>query len=447
MWRAEPDRNAALLVALSAALVAATCSRESHLEPIRPARPARPALTTHGTPAGADGPTLGVSSAPARTLPPLLAAGTLPASAGLPRLLAGLAGLQASTRSEHVRVLWLGDSHTAADYMTGAFRRRLGERYGVGGPGLVRLGVGAYRHAGVRLVREGRFRVEPTPPSSRSPEADAALGFMGMRSIPVDARARIEARIDARFVSDPVRYEVLFDLPTGAHFRVRLGKQSTLVSSKTAVRRVPNSPLLRLRFEAPASDGLEIDRIVGTPRFYGVIAEGANPGVVVDTSGIDGARFATALAWNADVLAAEVGARRPDLFVLAYGTNEAFDARRVDAYANEVSELVSRLRRGAPDADCLILGPPDSALPDYSSLPRVVEIEAVLARTAAKLGCASYSLRESMGGTGSFLRWLKEAPPLARGDRIHFTPLGYERMGETLADHVMAGMGAKQSTK
>ena len=129
--------------------------------------------------------------------------------------------------------------------------------------------------------------------------------------------------------------------------------------------------------------------------------------------------------------------------MLAYGTNEAFDARRVDAYANEVSELVSRLRRGAPDADCLILGPPDSAAPDYSSLPRVAEIEAVLARTAAKLGCASYSLRESMGGTGSFLRWLKETPPLARGDRF-ISPARYERMGEMLADNVMAGMGAKR---
>jgi lysophospholipase L1-like esterase len=358
----------------------------------------------------------------------------------LPRFLAGLAGLQAKTRSEHVRVLWLGDSHTAADYMTGAFRRRLAAQYGGGGPGLLRLGVGAYRHAGVKLVREGRWRVEPTPPSSRSAEGDAALGFTGMRSVPADARARVEARIDPRFVADPVRYQLLFDLPSGSSFRVRLGKQSTLVNSKTDFERIVNSPLLRLHFEAAASDGLEIDRIAGAPRFYGVIAEGKTPGVVVDTSGIDGARFATALAWNADVLAAEVGARRPDLFVLAYGTNEAFDARRVDAYATEVSELVTRLRRGAPDADCLILGPPDAAALDYTSLPRVAEIEAVLARTAAKLGCASYSLRESMGGTGSFVRWLRETPPLARGDRIHFTPLGYERMGEALADSVIASM-------
>lgn len=435
MWRAEPDRSAALFVALSAALVAGTCSRESHLQPLRPARPA---AAGSAIPAASNGPSLGLSSAPAPALPPLLAAGSAPAAGHLSRFQAGLAALEAKTRTDHVRVLWLGDSHTAADYMTGAFRRRLSASFGVGGPGLVRLGVGAYRHTGVKLVREGRWRVEPTPPSSRSTEGDTALGFAGMRSIPADARARVEARIDARFVSDPVRYELLFDLPPGANFRVRLGKQSTLVNGKTAFEKVANSPLLRLHFEAPASDGLEIDRINGAPRFYGVIAEGTTPGVVVDTSGIDGARFATALAWNADVLAAEVGARRPDLFVLAYGTNEAFDARRVDAYANEVSELVTRLRRGAVDADCLILGPPDAAAPDYTSLPRVAEIEAVLARTAAKIGCASYSLRESMGGTGSFVRWLKETPPLARGDRIHFTPLGYERMGETLADGLIA---------
>jgi lysophospholipase L1-like esterase len=437
MWRAEPDRNAALLLALSAALVAGTCSRESHLEPIRGPRAA---LAASAVPASSHGPSLGLTPPAPPSLPPLLAAGSLPPAGRLPRFLAALAGLQGKTRSEHVRVLWLGDSHTAADYMTGAFRRRLAAAYGVGGPGLLRLGIGAYRHTGVKLVREGRWRVEPTPPSSRAAEGDTALGFTGMRSVPADTRARVEARIDPRFVSEPVRYQLLFDLPSGSSFRVRLGKQNTLVSGKTEFERIPNSPLLRLNFEAAASDGLEIDRIVGTPRFHGVIAEGTTPGVVVDTSGIDGARFATALAWNADVLAAEVGARRPDLFVLAYGTNEAFDARRVDAYATEVSELVTRLRRGAPNADCLILGPPDAAAPDYTSLPRVAEIEAVLARTAAKLGCASYSLRESMGGTGSFVRWLRETPPLARGDRIHFTPLGYERMGEALADSVIASM-------
>jgi lysophospholipase L1-like esterase len=437
MWRAEPDRNAALLIALSAALVAGTCSRESHLEPIR-----RSSTTLAGSalPTSSHAPSLGLTPAVPPALPPLLAAGSLPPAGRLPRFLAGLAGLRSKTRSQHVRVLWLGDSHTAADYMTGAFRRRLAAEYGVGGPGLLRLGVGAYRHTGVKLVREGRWRVEPTPPSSRSADGDTAFGFVGMRSVPADTRARVEARIDPRFVSEPVRYQLLFDLPSGSSFRVRLGKQSTPVSSKTDFERIVNSPLLRLHFEAAASDGLEIDRIAGAPRFYGVIAEGTTPGVVVDTSGIDGARFATALAWNADVLAAEVGARRPDLFVLAYGTNEAFDARRVDAYATEVSELVTRLRRGAPDADCLILGPPDAAAPDYTSLPRVAEIEVVLARTAAKLGCASYSLRESMGGTGSFVRWLRETPPLARGDRIHFTPLGYERMGEALADSMIASM-------
>jgi len=440
MWRAEPDRNAAFFVALSAALVAGTCSRESHLEPIRPARPA---FAASALPVAANAPSLGITSATPPALPPLLEAGALPSGGLLPRFQAALGALDAKTRRDHVRVLWLGDSHTAADYMTGAFRRRLAERFGVGGPGLVRLGVGAYRHSGVKLVREGRWRVEPTPPSSRSTEGDTALGFEGMRSIPADARARVEAHIDSRFVSDPVHYELLFDLPASASFRVTLGKQSTLVNAKSAFERVNGSPLLRLRFEAPASAGLEIDRITGAPRFYGMIAEGTAPGVVVDTSGIDGARFGTALAWNPDVLAGELAARRPDLIVLAYGTNEAFDNRRVDAYATEVTELVTRLRRGAPDADCLILGPPDAGAPDYSSLPRVAEIEAVLSRTAVKLGAAFYSLRESMGGTGSFVRWLKETPPLARGDRIHFTPLGYERLGETLADSLIAAYSKK----
>jgi lysophospholipase L1-like esterase len=343
-----------------------------------------------------------------------------------------------------VRVLWLGDSHTAADFLTGALRRKLSLRFGPGGPGFVRLGTSPYRHEGVKVVREGRWRLEPEPPSSRSSEGDTAFGIAGLRAIPTDTRARIEARLDARTVKGTVHYQVLFDLPRGASFKLAVGQNRHLIDERTPIARVPGSPIGRLRLEGPASDGLEISSVSGAPRFYGMLAEGNDPGVVLDTSGIDGARVATALAWNADVLAAEVRARPPELFAVAYGTNEAFDNRRAEVIGVELGNLVERLRRGAPNADCLVVGPPDAAAPDLSSLPRVVEIDDALARASARLGCGFFSLRRAMGGDGGFAHWMRATPPLARGDRIHLTPAGYEQLGEALAG---ALIGAYESRR
>jgi lysophospholipase L1-like esterase len=103
----------------------------------------------------------------------------------------------------------------------------------------------------------------------------------------------------------------------------------------------------------------------------------------------------------------------------------------------ELEELVSRLRKGAGAADCLVVGPPDAALPDFNSHPRVAEIEAALQAAADRIGCAFFSLRRGMGGEGGFARYLKESPQLARSDRIHLTPAGYAKLGEMLGDELL----------
>jgi lysophospholipase L1-like esterase len=437
MSRVEPARWGSLLIAAGALLIAATCSRESRVEPATPAGRAP-------TP---------VAPTAAKALPAPSASAGEPAPAAAPASRDSLAfehfgralsGLEAKTRTDHVRVLWLGDSHTAADFLTGALRRKLSLRFGPGGPGFTRLGASPYRHEGVKLVREGRWRIEPEPPSSRSGEGDTAFGIAGLRAIPLDARARVEAEVDARVVKGSVRYELLFDLPRGASFKLAVGATRRLVDGRTKVERVQGSPIARLRLEGPASAALEISSVSGSPRFYGAFVEGSEPGLVLDTSGIDGARVATALAWNPEVLAAEVRARQPELFVVAYGTNEAFDNRRTEVIGTELATLVERLRRGAPTADCLVVGPPDAAAPDLSSLPRVVEIEDALGRAAARLGCGFFSLRAAMSGDGGFARWMRESPPLARGDRIHLTPAGYEQLGDALAAALIGAYEARK---
>lgn len=262
------------------------------------------------------------------------------------------------------------------------------------------------------------------------------FGLGGMRVLP-EVGARTTLEVDPSTLVGRARFELWFRLVPGASLRIDLGKQALAVDHSTPVERVSGSPIARLRLEGSPGEQLSITATSGAPELYGVVAEGSEPGVVLDTSGIDGARLATPLAWAEEPFVAELSARAPALYAVAYGTNEAFDALRVDRYADQLKSLIGRLRRGAPQADCLVIGPPDAAARGGGSEPRVAEIGRVLQRTAAEIGCAYLSAFELMGGEGSFERFMRETPRLARPDRIHLTPKGYEKLGEATARELL----------
>ena len=437
MSRADRETHVSLALALVAAVVAVTCHRGTRLDV--------PEATAGPDPRGTASPSARarVPEGAKASLPLALPSSTAPARPAGPlalgRLNAAFAALESKGRTQHVRILWYGDSHTAADYLTGALRRRLEARFGSGGPGFLRVGTSPYRHDGVRVIRDGKWKIFPDPPARRTPEGDGIFGLGGLLAQPSTKEARVEIRVDPKRVRGAVRYELVYQAKPGASFRLSIGKKVETVDAKTAAEKVSETGFARLVREGAAGETVEIALATGELRFAGLVAEGSEPGVVIDTIGIDGARVATPLAWNADALASDVGARLPDLAVIAFGTNEAFDARNAEAIARELGELVGRIRRGAPNVDCLIVGPPDAAQPDLTSLPRVAEIDAAERRAAQTYGCGYFSLLQAMGGPNGFAQWMRETPPLARADRIHLTPQGYERLGDAIANVLVEG--------
>lgn len=437
------DREAAVSfgAALVAAVVAVTCHRGSRLDvPVAAAGP-------DGRRAPSAQP---VKRAPAPSAAPVPLSSSLlavkaPGALGLGRFDAALAGLESKARSEHVRITWYGDSHTAADYLTGAVRRRLEARFGSGGPGFIRVGTSPYRHDGVRVLRDGKWKILPEPPARRTLEGDGIFGYGGLLAQPVNKEARVEIRVDPKRIRGKVQYGLVYQSQKGASFRLGIGKNVETVDQRTPAEKVSESGLMRLRREGAPGESLEIGLATGELRFAGLVAEGSEAGVVLDTIGIDGARVATALAWNAEAFASDIASRRPELAVFAFGTNEVFDARSADAIIGELGDLVGRVRRGAPNADCLIVGPPDAAAPDLTSLPRVVEMDAAERRAAETHGCGYFSLFAAMGGPNGFAQWMRETPPLARPDRIHLTIAGYERLGEALASAIVESYEGRSS--
>ena len=350
----------------------------------------------------------------------------------LSRAAAAFDALARGTRTEPVRVLWLGDSHTAADHLTGTVRSVLFDRYRAGGPGFLRLGLAPTRHEHANLQRIGMARTEPNPPSRRVPQGDGVFGLGGMR-ISVFERSELRLKLlPGAVAGGRVRHTVLFDLPAGSRFNAVLGSSRQSISQANPGLSVAGTPIHRLVLEGDPSEPLVVDVLGGQPRFYGAIVESNEPGVVLDAIGIDGARVATALAWDAAAFEAELAERRPDLFVLAFGTNEAFDNVRMERYEAELERLLERFRRGAPAADCVILGPPDALTRDGHPVRRVPEISVTYAIVARRSGCAFVSQLALMGGFGSFATWAAERPPFAFGDGLHLTRRGYQRLGALL---------------
>ncbi len=353
-----------------------------------------------------------------------------PLARGLPELAPfyeRLDELRAGKRLTSVRVLWLGDSHTAADFMTAKVRARLAEVASDGGPGFISLGLDAYRHGAARVEKFGKWRHQPILPAQRTRVLDGVFGYAGQRTIPLaGAEARVELR--TRRVGENMRWTLLTRLEPGDALEVVLGGQATIVRAHELVEIGGQSD----SFVAPATAGFVVRHRAGDPQVFGVVVESLRAGAVLDTVGINGARVATPLAWEPQQYQAAVRQRQPDLAVLAYGTNEAFDNTAPEKYADHYRELVGRLRAAVPELSCWVIGAPDAATRDGRSVTRLAPLLLVQQNVARELGCAFTSAQALMGGSGGFQSWLTSSPPLARGDRIHLSVLGYETLGQDL---------------
>ena len=352
------------------------------------------------------------------------------AQAPLDHFEGALTELRAGTRKEHVRILFMGDSHAQADYLPGALRTALQEQYGSGGPGFLHAGLRATRHDQVSIAVEGLWRTEPKRPSLTQKTSDGMFGLGGImvvgKSDPL--RTTLALKQDSSFAT--LRWDVCF----------RPSADTDVLSASGAglapVRLTgpPGVHHQKLTTTPPHEITLRVER--GSPALCGVIAEAPPepPGVVLSTLGIVGAAYATPLAWDFSHWKREVLRHPPDLVILEYGTNEATDeGNPPQKYADHLAQLIERVRRVAPQASCLVISPTDRS--DREN--RVAQLHPAYESVARRRGCHFWDLYALMGGRGSMRRLQKQDPPLAAEDGVHFTEAGYRHFGAHLADELM----------
>ncbi len=339
--------------------------------------------------------------------------------------------LTSGQRARPVRVMWMGDSHTAADFMTDELRQALKRVAPAGGPGFVRLGLKRYRHGEARFDLRGKWRKQPILPAQRTRVLDGVFGYGGIRTVPfIDAGA--EVRVAGGYEGE-MEWTLTYRLPQGASLIVRHGENEVVLTDQDQAAPAGEGGIRRRSFRGAADQSFFVRQRSGKPEVFGAYIETTEPGVVFDTVGINGARAATASAWEPEQFKAEVRERQPDLLALAYGTNEIFDRTDPTRYEGHTLHIIEMVRAVYPELPCWIVGPPDAATDDGRSRTRVVQVTEAQRRAAQTAGCAFTSAFELMGGDGSFAAWMSRRPSLARGDHIHLTIAGYRELGQLLA--------------
>jgi len=344
--------------------------------------------------------------------------------------------LEADPKSQLVRIIQFGDSHTAADVFTGALRTLFQNKFGDGGAGFSYAG---YPFAGYRI--HGTKRAQSTGWTALGTHlSNIGDGMVGMGGVSLSTEeAGNWVSLDADASSLQVQYLIQSH---GGSIEIR--DNDALLATVSTDKADPTAPDAAAQFGTPVEPGPHHFEVLTTQqapvRLLGLATEN-NSGVTYEAAGINGAEASLFLRWSEVMQQPLLSAVNPALVVLAYGTNEASDSNWTqESYAAMFQRIIERIRRVAPNASILVVGPPDRALragrrawKPFSGVDRIVAAQRSVCR---QLHCAYWDQRSRMGGLGSMRDWVSVS--WAQPDHTHFTGQGYNELAGALFSDILA---------
>lgn len=365
----------------------------------------------------------------------------LPKNRDLCRLYHALDEIERGASVQPVRILHYGDSILTTDELSGRIRRVFQKRFGDAGHGFVLLGRPWrwYHHNDVVHGARGEWLARPM---TSHPYQDGLYGLGGVafETKAFNAKAWVGTTPTGEFGGRADRFDLSFlEQPGGGSFDVILnGEVVETVSTRSDVKKAAHRV-----FRASGKGGKLTIKTLGNGRVrvFGAVLESDGPGVVYDSLAVNGARFSTLQRFDREHWSQELRRRDPAMVVLMFGANEGHNKSvQPDSYRRELAEVIRTIRKGAPDGECLVVGPMDQAkrsghgLISRKNPQRVSELQK---QTALEQGCAFFDTFEAMGGQGSMARWFRSG--LGGGDLIHPTEVGARQIGSWIADAVLAG--------
>lgn len=338
--------------------------------------------------------------------------------------------LKQASKQRIIRILQIGDSHTAGDYFTNYYRNRLQTSFGDGGIGWILPGaVPGQRSARYSVVTEGRWFLQ-YPHGSRRNVLTPFGGYINFGS--KGSVLGVQPRLISKGISS---------IRVGAYVRSLDGEGSTVqfgselypnkefnVGPKWQYisRDIPASPVL-------LSQHLKFKILSGSVAVAGLSHEYLQ-GVVVDQIGRNGAELRWMNYWNTDDWSRLFRDRPVDIVVLAFGTNESVDRVSSKSYSQVIDTVVRKLRLSSPGMPIVLISTPAFAKGSRSSClsyrPLSINqiLQAQVLATRRKSGVRTWNWAHAMGGLCSVSSWAHQG--LMGSDWIHFSRKGYYKSAD-----------------
>jgi lysophospholipase L1-like esterase len=333
-----------------------------------------------------------------------------------------------------IRILQFGDSHTAADYYTGAVREQLQSRFGNGGLGYQFPG---HPFAGYRLAGSSRGQTSGwiTDGNHFTHLGDGYVGLGGL-SLSTE-RPNESVTLSTTCSTLQVQY---LRQPEGGHLHftdngIFISDIDTAADSSDPAAPGTRTAGTMTYACTPGVHDFVLTTLDHLPvRLLGMVTD--QPGITYECLGINGAYAPLMLQWNQDLFAEYLRQRDPNLIVLAYGTNEAAQSASHNTdYVYDFNRLLQNLHRIVPNASILVLGPYDRAMragrgrrASWHTFEGTDRIIADQKESCRQYHCAFYDQRARQGGPGSAIRWVSAG--YGQPDRTHLTGTGYRALAQ-----------------
>jgi lysophospholipase L1-like esterase len=364
-------------------------------------------------------------------------------------------------RRPAIRILQLGDSHTAADFFSGELRQRLQARFGIGGPGY--LAAGAPRFG----VRTGLFKVTAssgwTYQALQKSDNTSQFWLSGFNTVSAATGNSITYSSDRLVTFDSIELDGIRQ-PQGGSIEIRL--DGVLASTFDFNGPKIEPMVFRIRPQKKAIEQfrtLEIKTTSGgTVVLSSVAIYDSQSGVSLSSIGYPGATVGILNKFAPDLLSDDLRRIDPQIVILAFGTNEASnDMLRSEAYTSAYEQVLDKIKAALPSADIVIVGPPDGEERDnrckgapaemdcrsvtpsspakieagqashagpachWHQLVKLTEVRNAENEIATRRGLAYWNWASIMPQECGAHRWVTANPPLMTPDHIHFTRGGY----------------------
>jgi lysophospholipase L1-like esterase len=350
----------------------------------------------------------------------------------LDHFLSALARVDRKDKGAIARIVYYGDSIVASDFVSGKLRRMLQTRFGDAGHGyaIIANAWPGWFHIDVSRKASAEWKVS-TCVGPYAKDALYGLGCASFQSYRAGVWTRFATSTSDRWGRHVSRFEVEYlQQPGGGALDVTIdGQRRDAIDTHGATSQVAYR-----RFEvADGAHTFELRTTTDKPtRLFGIRMERDTPGVTLSATGITGARVRFLDKQDNAHFARVLAAARPDLVVLAFGSNEVTDGLLypMDEFRETLGAIMAQIELAVPNASYMLAGPPDMASKNAAHghsravVPIIVKNQMQLAK---ERGWAYWNQYAAMGGAGSMWAWMKGG--LGSPDMFHPTGRGGNLLG------------------